>query len=244
MSFIEQCFTMAPGIGPKAEEKIKSIGYQSWENIIADPQGLPLSSEKKSGLVNTVLKCQRLKEEGSLSQLIQLLPTKEHWRVFFDYSDKASYFDIETTGISLYDDEPTVIGCYHQDKMLVYLNGDNLDDFLDLLHDVELLVSFNGTSFDVPFVQEHFHIPTLPCPHVDLRWICHHKGLKGSLKQIEKDIGLVRDDGVEGVDGREAIILWQKYKLYGMESALKKLVDYCCADVLGLVDLGKEIKYH
>lgn len=243
MSAITQCFTMAPGIGPKAELKLKSLGYHSWTEVIMDPQGLPLSSDKKASLVNSILQCQEYLEEKQLSQLIQVFPTKEHWRIFSDFSEQSSYFDIETTGVSLCDDQPTVIGCFHRDQMLVYLNGDNLDDFLDLLHEIDLLVSFNGTSFDVPFIQEYFHIPTLPCPHVDLRWICYHKGLRGSLKQIEKDCGLVRDDHVEGIDGYEAVLLWQKYALYGIEAALQKLIDYCCADVMGLVELGKEMKY-
>ena len=79
---------------------------------------------------------------------------------------ECSFFDIETTGVSIYDDEPTVVGCHHKGKMLVFLNGDNLDDFLDLLHDVKLLVSSMARVM-CP-LWEYFHIPTLPCPHVDL----------------------------------------------------------------------------
>jgi uncharacterized protein len=168
-------------------------------------------------------------------------PTKEHWRILHQYQDKLSYFDIETSGLSFYDSEISVISCFHDEQMNTYINGENLDDFLDILQEIELLVSFNGNSFDVPFVQESFNIPTFPCPHIDLRWICFHKGLKGTLKQIEVDCGVYRDHSIQGVDGYEAVLLWEKWKRFSIEKALDKLIEYCEADVYALQEVTKEV---
>lgn len=240
---MRECFVLCRGIGPKAEEKIRSAGILNWDLALEHPAELPLSAAKCSDLLDDLKHFDDLHRQGRLDPILRAMPTKEHWRVLSDHGEKASYFDIETDGLSIYECEPTVICLYHKGECLTYINGENLDDFVDQLFDVELLVSFNGTSFDVPCVQNYFNIPTLPCPHVDLRWVCHHKGYRGGLKSIEREMGIQRDGDVVGVDGHEAVILWQKWKLYGQERALDRLVHYCQADTVGLADLHREILY-
>ena len=58
-------------------------------------------------------------------------------------------------------------------------------------------------------------------------------GYAGGLKKIEKEIGICRDDDLDGVDGFEAVRLWYKYKK-GDQAALDKLVKYNIADVENL----------
>ena len=179
--------------------------------------------------------------QNNISYFTQAFPNKEHWRILSHFKNDLSYFDIETSGLSFYDSEISVISCYHQNEMRTYVNGDDLDDFLDLLENIKCLVSFNGASFDVPFVQETFNIPTFPCPHIDLRWVCYHKGMKGTLKEIEKDCGVYRSESITGVDGYEAVLLWEKYKRFGVSKALEKLIEYCEADVEALVEVTNEV---
>jgi uncharacterized protein len=238
-----ETFLMLHGIGPGAEAKIKASGLSNWNLALEYPDQLPLKGEKKMAFINELERFREHFLTERLRPLVAALPTKEHWRILADFREKASYFDIETDGLSIYESEPTVICCHHRGQMLTFIRGQNLDDFCNILPEIELMVSFNGASFDVPFVQNYFDMPTFPCPHVDLRWICHHKGLKGGLKQIERDIGLVREEGVEGVDGMEAVYLWQRYQRRGDVASLKRLVHYCQADVFGLVELAKEIEY-
>ncbi len=109
-----------------------------------------------------------------------------------------------------------------------------MDDFLDLLVEVSLLVSFNGSGFDIPLLLQTWHIPEFPCPHVDLRWLCYHDQLTGGLKHVESKLGISRPLDLRGVDGAEAVQLWLCWKQYSDQRALERLLRYCAADVLTL----------
>ena len=55
-------------------------------------------------------------------------------------------------------------------------------------------------------------------------------------KKIEKDTGIIRSDEIEGVDGFEAVRLWQRYQ-WGDEKALETLISYNNADIMNLEPL-------
>jgi len=67
-------------------------------------------------------------------------------------------------------------------------------------------------------------------------------GFKGGLKKIEKDFGLCRDSDIDGVDGYEAILLWNAYQR-GDKTALDTLIQYNSADIVNLKPL-MEIGYN
>ena len=48
-------------------------------------------------------------------------------------------------------------------------------------------------------------------------------GMTGGQKSIEEQIGFERNDNVEGLMGKSALILWRKY-CEGDVSSLKKLI--------------------
>ena len=102
-----------------------------------------------------------------------------------------------------------------------------------------LLVTFNGSQFDVPF----FASPTLPQArldqaHIDLRFVLASLGFKGGLKVIENRLGLRRDPTIQDVDGFEAVRLWHRYQR-GDKAALQKLILYNMTDVANLVELAE-----
>lgn len=168
------------------------------------------------------------------------LPPLEQWRVLAHWFEKASFFDIETSGLEA-DSIVTLVCCFHGGRPLCFLANENLDDFLDLLENVKLLVSFNGASFDVPRVLDRFHIPELPCAHVDLRWLCHHVGWRGGLKKIEKAQGLRRPPDLEGLGGAEAVWLWQAWAECRDERSRRTLERYCSADTVMLKILAGKL---
>jgi hypothetical protein len=175
----------------------------------------------------------RALQADDVSYFTAAFPSAEQWRVLAQWFEQASFFDIETSGLEA-DSLVTLVCCFHGGQPLRYLADENLDGFLDLLEEVKLLVSFNGASFDVPRVLGRFHIPELPCPHVDLRWLCHHAGWKGGLKKIERELGLRRPPDLEGLGGAEAVWLWQAWSEQGDECARRTLERYCAADTVML----------
>ncbi|MCX8000119.1 MAG: ribonuclease H-like domain-containing protein, partial [Leptospiraceae bacterium] len=100
-----------------------------------------------------------------------------------------------------------------------------------------LCVSFNGSSFDIPILLKYFHLPEFPVPHVDLRWVLYHKGIRGGLKEIEAQLGIQRDSEVQGLNGMDAVFLWYRYNELGEKDAKDLLVKYCMADVISLKEI-------
>ncbi|MGK2230316.1 MAG: hypothetical protein ACI9QA_000469, partial [Methanobacteriota archaeon] len=86
-----------------------------------------------------------------------------------------------------------------------------------------LVVSYNGRRFDEPFLETDLGV-SFEVPHIDLMYLCRRVGLTGGLKGAEEALGVGRD-GVEDIDGREAVRLWHAYE-DGDTEALERLVRY------------------
>lgn len=233
-NMIDQTFLHLSGVGPVTEERIRQRGIRDWSIALANPELLPFGPKRIGRLLRELKKCSKALENDELGWLIEQIPPREQWRILGHYFDRASYFDIETSGLS-YVDYITVIVCLHQGRLYRFVQGENLDDFLELLDEITLLVSFNGNSFDIPQLLKAWHIPKLPCPHLDLRWLCYHCGWRGGLKQVEKTLGITRPIDLAGVDGAEAVWLWRRWHYDQDHAAREKLVRYCAGDVLVLL---------
>jgi uncharacterized protein YprB with RNaseH-like and TPR domain len=164
------------------------------------------------------------------SYFTERLPLKEHWRLYRDFQDSCAFVDIETTG--LFSAEITTIVLYDGRTIRHYVKGENLDAFIADLAAYRLLVTYNGKSFDVPFIEGHFHV-RLSQAHIDLRWPLWCLGLKGGLKGCEQQLGISRP-GMEGIDGFIAPLLWYKYRNDGNLKALETLLAYNIQDALSL----------
>lgn len=151
--------------------------------------------------------------------------------------DGAGFFDIETAS----EGGITLIACLQGKRLHMFLRGENLDDFLALLDDIPLLISFNGKSFDVPQVLRHFHVPQLPCDHLDLRYPCKAHGLTGGLKNIERALGIARPPDVHGLNGDDAMWLWRAWEHDKDASARRRAIRYCGADVIGLREIASHL---
>ena len=75
-------------------------------------------------------------------------------------------FDIECEGLNKYSDRITVASVYDPEKNIKrnfnFIVGDtekNRDEFLQMLDDAEVLASFNGVKFDLPFIIQRFNVP-------------------------------------------------------------------------------------
>ena len=235
---IHEALRHAVGVGPVRLAQLHDGGIRCWDDVLAQPERIPNAIREA-----LVVECQRCSEAHAardVSYFVHHLHQEDKWRILTEYLEEITFFDIETDGLE-HDSRITVIACWHRGQLETFVEHENLDAFLTLLDDVTLLASFNGSSFDVPRVLDAFHIPDLPCPHLDLRWPAYHQGLSGGLKEILRQLDVQRPDDLVDVDGEVAIHLWERWRQSQDAAARSQLLRYCASDVLALVVLASRI---
>ena len=200
---LEQTFCHIPGIGTKTEQGLWKAGIRNWREVAGHP-GLP--PRRAAVLTQHVGESLARLEKRDASFFAERLPANQHWRLFPHFRDRLAYLDIETTGLGNPGDHITTIALYDGQAIRHYVHGGNLLDFKQDIRAYNLLVTFNGKCFDVPFIESYFGMQ-LPTPHIDLRYVLASLGYRGGLKQIERTLGFDRGDLAE-VDGYFAVILW------------------------------------
>jgi uncharacterized protein YprB with RNaseH-like and TPR domain len=106
-----------------------------------------------------------------------------------------------------------------------------------VLDGVDLLVTYNGSSFDLPVLKSAFPgVDFARFHHIDLRFPLHRLGVKGGLKGAERQLGIGRSETLDGVDGFMAVLLWRAHRA-GVATALDTLLRYCLEDVVNLKPL-------
>ena len=223
---LRHSFIHVPGVGEKRERDLWRKGFVDWDAFRRlHPPGAWRD-----------LILDRLDDEAAA----RALPRREAWRLAAEFPRRTLFLDIETTGLSFEGDSVTCVGVSDGRSVAAYVRGENLSKFPEALSGVELLVTYNGSMFDVPVLQRAFpRIDFARFHHIDLRFPLHRLGLKGGLKGVEKKLGLARPDAIEGVDGYTAVLLWRAHRA-GHEAALETLLRYCLEDVVNLKPLLAE----
>ncbi len=233
---LNQTFCHIPGIGMKTERKLWEAGITGWTDWQNLSSSVRLSAAIKIDAVK-VLNSSLTALEDDPAFFTDMLSSTEPWRIFPHYRDRTAYLDIETTGLDDYA-EITTIALYDGQDVCTYVNGRNLDDFVQDIQKYQVIVSYNGKSFDVPFLERHFRIK-LKQAQIDLRYVLARLGFKGGLKGCEKQMGLNRGN-LDGVDGYFAVLLWQQYTQNNDEQALETLLAYNIEDTVNLERLMVE----
>ena len=237
-SRITEALLHCTGIGPIRLAQLHEAGVRSWSDVVSSAAQLPIG--RSSPLVEECQRCLEALELNDIRYFVDRFAPLDKWRIVSEFLDETSFFDIETMGLE-HNSPITVIACWHRGELRTFVEHENLDDFLGLLDDVSLLASFNGSSFDVPRVLDTFHIPDLPCPHLDLRWTCYHRGLKGTLKSIVSRLGFARPTDLQDADGELAVHLWNRWTLDRDHDARELLLRYCASDVILLMMLAHRL---
>lgn len=231
---LEQTFCHVPGIGQQAERKLWDAGIRSWDAALRTDI-LPVHAGHSQTLRRHVAEARQHLDRRNAGFFAQTLPPREHWRIFPHFAQNVAYLDIETTGTMPGSDYITTICLYDGREVRYYVHGANLDDFRDDIRRYDLLVSYNGKSFDIPFIQRYFGI-AVEAAHIDLRHILASLGYRGGLKGCEKQFGIARND-LDGVDGFFAVLLWYDFFNRGNRRALETLLAYNMMDVVNLEHL-------
>lgn len=233
---LSRTFVHAPGVGRKTETALWEEGVTSWEKFLSSSSTLPASLRSRSNIFGMIDRSVRALERADARFFAAHMPREEWWRLYPNFESKAVFLDIETTGLSHYYDEITVVGLYDGKRVKTLLAGHNLKGLSELLRPYDIVVTFNGTQFDIPFLKIKFPSLRLPPIHLDLRYLLRRLGLSGGLKQIEKGLGIKRNNETKEVDGLMATVLWARY-LRGDTASLEQLVKYNSADITSLQSL-------
>ena len=164
------------------------------------------------------------------------LPTRETWRLYAEFAERVGFLDIETTGLSADYDQVTTIGVLGGGKPALFIQGVNLDQFPAFVAQFPLLVTFNGSQFDLPFLRAHFPQVRLDHAHIDLRFCFFTRWVIEADSRRSSTIWGSAAQAIQGVDGFEAVRLWHRWRR-GERAALMKLALYNLTDVVNLVDL-------
>ncbi len=229
---LRNTFLHVPGIGAKTERKIWETNASSWSEF---PKSTTFEIPTKTSerIANYLTLSENALRKKEVRFFSRTLPKREWWRLYPEFKHSTAFLDIETTGLSPYYDNVTLIGLFNGKEFKAYIRGLNLSDFKDEIQKYSVIVTYNGTLFDLPFLSSEFGRVSLPPVHIDLRFLLKRLGYTGGLKSVEKQVGIARDDEVDNIDGFGATILWHRY-MRGDHGALELLLQYNYSDVTNL----------
>ena len=156
-----------------------------------------------------------------------------------------AYLDIETTGLAPPYADITVIGVYlvdgNEEKFVQLVGRDcTRENVLKALEGVETIYTYNGKRFDLPFIRDTLGVDLSGhFAHRDLMFDCWECNLYGGFKKVEIQLGISRE--LKGLNGYDAVILWEKYQRHGDETALEMLLHYNKEDVVNLKALREKL---
>lgn len=176
------------------------------------------------------------------------------------FTPSSVFFDIETTGFSAARNQVYMIGYAYktEDKLCItQLFAEDpseepkvISAFLDFLSCCDTLISFNGSSFDVPFLKgrcAHYKMPERldSLQHLDIyKQLSKYKNILKlpNLKQktIEEFLGISRDDTYSGGD---LIPIYLNYAKNPSEEACTFLKLHNYEDIAGMPRLLSMLAY-
>jgi uncharacterized protein len=231
---LRNTFCHIPRIGIVTEEKIWNAGISDWD-AFHHSLSIPFTKSKAASISSSLEESSRQLTAGNPYYFVRHLPVNQYWRLFPHFRDTIAYLDIETTGLENWCNEITTIALYDGQQVHTYVNGQNLQDFMQDIQRFKVVVTYNGRCFDVPFIQQYFKI-RLDQVHIDLRFVLKSLGFSGGLKECERRTGIDRGD-LKDIDGFYAVILWWDYKRRANKKSLETLIAYNALDAKNLETL-------
>ncbi len=233
---IESSFCFLPGVGPRTERHFWHEGLWTWEQFLMARKVPGIGQARKAQFDQDIQMAREHFVRGNSRYFANIFPSRYQWRLYEWLRGEAVYLDIETNSFG----EITVVGLYGHGTYTALIRNETLDwrRLAEELSQYELLVTFCGTSFDLPMLIAHF--PNLPLtqPHIDLCGVGRQLGYRGGLKAIERRMGIERTPALQGFTGADAVRQWNRWRHRRDDEARRLLVAYNEADCVNLEHLA------
>lgn len=233
---LRHTFCHLQGLGESTERRLWHQGITDWDAALAGDLRLP----RVGPLAERIAVSRDALEAGDWSHFGRLCSGRHAWRWFGLLRERTIYLDIETTGLAPGSAHTTVVAGYDGHEVKLWVRDQNLYAFPSEIAGYDLLVTYNGARFDVPFLLAEFGRLPLPPLHLDLMYPLRQLGFRGGLKAIERQAELPRDESLAELDGFAAVLLWRRH-LAGDRRALPALLRYAAEDVVGLEPLAEMV---
>jgi len=241
---LERSFVMIKGIGLRREERLWKSGISDFDGFI-DAIELPGISRKMTPILKEMAsEARRRVRLGDSKWIAGALPEQEKWRILSLVGDKSAALDIECARINRAIAPVLISVCRPAKGCTTLIRGEDLyrDRLAKLLDGTDVLLTFNGSSFDLPLLRTYgFKLDG--CIHLDLRRFSRRAGLTGGLKRIERTMGIRRPRELEYSTESQASYLWDLWTSKGSRRAIDLLIDYNRRDAESLFPLSSII-YH
>jgi len=234
---IRNTFVHVPWVSYPTEARLWREGFRTWDDFLDGEPRLRVGAKRAKAVRDEVERSRSRMGDGDYRYFARRLHTKDQWRALGEWGDRAAFLDIETTGLRRNRHHVTIIGLYDGHRVRQFIEGVDLEEFPFAIQKVPLLVTFNGSRFDLPFVQARWPQLRFEQLHADLLFPLHELGLYGGLKAIEARLGIERSEETRGLAGYDAVKLWRRHER-GDEDALDLLLKYNEEDILNLRPLA------
>lgn len=233
---IESSFCVLSGVGPKTERRLWQRGVGTWTEFLSSGTIPGIGPSRKRVYDAELGEAQAHRAEEDARYFGTKLPAREHWRLYEWLRPRSVYLDIETNSFG----QITVVGLYGQGGFTSLVEGESLtrQRLCEELAQYDLLVTFNGTSFDLPVLLAAIQGLPLDQPHVDLCLLGRQLDYRGGLKAIELQLGIPRRADLWGMSGADAGQLWNRWRHSRDEEARERLLAYNETDCVNLQPLA------
>lgn len=238
---IKNTFCILNGIGERLERRLWKQGILTWEDFIQRDVIDLINPERKVFYDSFLKDASTELEIRNSPYFAKTIKRREHWRLYNVFKGDALCLDIETNGfVPNKGGYVTVVGLYDGYDWRYLIAGENLtsENLNRELSGYKYLITYYGSYFDIPFLQRLFPDVRFEIPHFDLCFAARKLGFKGGLKRLESELGIVRDSSVQGMDGYDAVRLWE-FARRGSKEALELLITYNKEDTVNLLEIAE-----
>ena len=224
---IKNSFIFLEKVGKRKEKSIWQQGIKDWQDFLQVDNIKGISKGKKPYYDRKINEAQQALLNDDSAYFVGKLPPIEMWRLYSHFKDECGYLDIEIEGYG----KVILVGISDYYNSNFFVKGVNLEkDIIEReLSKYKLVVTFNGSSFDLPKLKKQFGVK-INVPHIDLKPLCVNLGLEGGLKEVENKLDLKRPQHLRG----NPVSLWKAVHASGDREYLDLLIEYNREDIENL----------